>query len=268
MELEFINQEITEARLLRSTGNFRSLEGKDITKLLYLNTLITYLLSKDNTQSVFAIEYAKQTTQYPTYSLFRTHATDMYILAYGVLHPTSDSLHFRNPVDSKKYLQNIQFNQVKHRKFIRRIASGAIIGSTEAMAYLYRLERQLKIDDSRYKRWRRLILDWENLKYPQKQAVTAAAIQEIRRIGKGSGSELIPSLTGMLKYKKYKDKAKDPMAPEEPSKLKRAAATAAGALAGRALANKLNGLDAKHAKNIGTGLGAIAGFWASGRQRK
>ena len=268
MDLEFINQEITEARLLRSTGNFRRLDGQDIGHLLYINTLATYMFSLDNTQSVFAKEYAQQTIKFSTYSLFRTHATDLYMLAYAVLYPDSDSLNIKNPVRSKPYLKSLKFNQGHHRKFVKKIAYGSNIAKSEAVAYLYRLEQQLKINDQKYKRWRRLISDWENLKYIQKQQVVAQIVQELRRRGGGAGSELIPSLTGMLKYRKYKDQADQPAASEKPSKLKRAAGAAAGALAGRALANKLNGLTPDKAKNIGTGLGAIAGYWASGRQRK
>ena len=186
---------------------------------------------------------------------------------YVIDNPDSDKINLHDPVKSKRYLKSLNVNLYKHRQFLKQIVANQV-STTTANAYFYRLERQLKIDDPRYKRWRRLILDWENLKYAQKQLVVAQSVQELRKLGHGTGSELIPSLTGMLKYRKYKDMAKEPAPGEKPSALTRAAATAAGAVAGRALANKLNGLTPSNAKNIGTGLGAIAGYWASGRQRK
>lgn len=267
MDLEFINQEISEARLFRTTGGFRNISGPELADLLYLNVLVSYTLMQDNTQSVFAREYLKQTTIYASFGLFRTHATDLYMLIFAASNPENDNLKFKNPAKDKKYLRSLKLDPHYLRKQLRKMHSNEGMSGAEAMRFFYRLEKQLKITDSRYKRWRRLATDWSNLKYPQKQLVIAQSVQELRRRGHGSGSELIPSLTGMLKYKQYKDLAKEPK-PEKPSTLKRAAATAAGAVAGRALANKLNGLTPDKAKNIGTGLGAIAGFWASGRQRK
>jgi len=80
MDFQLINTEdLSEARLYRSTGKFRTMSGVDIAKLAYLNTLLPYLFSLDNTQSVFGKAYLEQTARYPTYSLFRTHATDLYI---------------------------------------------------------------------------------------------------------------------------------------------------------------------------------------------
>ena len=58
---------------------------------------------------------------------------------------------------------------------------------------------------------------------------------------------------------------------KKPSTTRRVAGAAAGAVAGRYLgkkiANKLD-KDVDKYKNAGTGIGAIAGYWASGRQRQ
>jgi uncharacterized protein YcfJ len=72
----------------------------------------------------------------------------------------------------------------------------------------------------------------------------------------------------MTKYKAYgiSDKYKD-----EPSLARRVAGTAVGAVAGRYAGKKLakaTGKDVDKYKKYGTGLGAIAGYWASGRQRQ
>jgi uncharacterized protein YcfJ len=74
-------------------------------------------------------------------------------------------------------------------------------------------------------------------------------------------------LTSMLKYKRYRvadvPKKVDPM--------RRLAGTAAGAVAGRYVGKKIGQKFNKNVdkyKKAGTGLGAIAGYWASGRQRQ
>jgi hypothetical protein len=129
-----------------------------------------------------------------------------------------------------------------------------------------RLEKQLKISNAKYKQFRRFVTDWKNLKYRSKQLVVTQMIQEFRRIGRGS--EMISPLSTMTRYKSYRmsDKYK-----KQPSTAKRVAGAAAGAVvgryAGKKIAQKL-GKDVDKYKKAGTGIGAIAGYWASGRQRQ
>ena len=154
---------------------------------------------------------------------------------------------------------------------VSNIARGKL-NKSELRSYLYRLEMQLKISNSNFKQYRRLIVDWENLKFAQRQYVTAKVIQDFRRYGRGS--EMVSSLNDMAKYKKFRlspsvksSEYKEP----KPSVTKRVAGTAAGALAGRFAGKKIAqkfGKDVDKYKKYGTGLGAIAGYWASGRQRQ
>lgn len=264
MDFKLIDNEISEARLYRTTSGFNQLTGESVSELLYLNTLITYLMYKDEKQQDYARAYAKQSTQYGKYTLFRSHATDLYLLAYVASNPDTKSVKLRSQRSSRKYLENLNFDKRTHWQFMFKLANGRIT-DTVASPYMFRLESQLKIRKSMYKQWRRLIMDWENLRYIQRQSVTAKIVQELRRLGRGS--EVMTPLTSMLKYKKYRvadvPKKVDPM--------KRLAGTAAGAVAGRYVGKKIAkrfGKDVDKYKKAGTGLGAIAGYWASGRQRQ
>ena len=264
MEFKLIDKEISEARLYRTTSGFNQLTGESVAELLYLNTLITFLMFKDEKQHDFAKAYAKQSTQYGKYTLFRSHATDLYLLAYLVSNPDSKSIKLRNKLSSKKHLNSLKFDKKTHWQFMFKLANDRIT-DTVASPYLFRLESQLKIKKSMYKQWRRLIMDWENLRYIQRQSVTTRIVQELRRLGRGS--ELMTPMTSMLKYKKYR--VRDKVTKTDP--LKRLGGTVAGAVAGRyagkKIAQRLNKNVDKY-KKAGTGLGAIAGYWASGRQRQ
>ena len=266
MDLKLINTELSESRLFRASRSFSTLSGKDISNLLYLNTLLTYMLAQDEKQSIDARDYAKRSSQYSTYSLFRTHATDMYLLAYQVLNPNNDHAKIRDPIDSKQHLENLSFNKRMHISFMRKIASSNDTRA-DAVTYFYRLESQLKITDNKYRAFRRMIPDWSKLSYSSKQRLVAQIIQELRRVGTGAGqySELAGNLTSMLKYKKYKDVINKT---DEPSTGKKLAGAALGAIAGRVAGDKINKADNKTAKNVGTGIGAIAGYWAAGRNKK
>ena len=264
LNFKLIDKEISEARLYRTTSAFGQLTGESVSELLYLNTLINYLMYKDDKQHDYAKAYAKQTIQYGKYTLFRSHATDLYLLAYLVSNPDSRSIKLRNNITSKKHLKSLKFDKAKHWQFLMQIANDRVT-DTLASPYMFRLESQLKIKKSIYKQWRRLIMDWENLRYLQRQAVTTKIVQELRRLGRGS--ELMVPMTSMLKYKKYR--VKDTVNKTDP--VKRLGGTIAGAVAGRyvgkKVAQKFNKNVDKY-KKAGTGLGAIAGYWASGRQRQ
>lgn len=265
-DFQLVNQEISEARLFRTTRSFGNLTGEDIAKLLYLSSLSSYMMLKDDGQNNYAEQYIKQTVQYGPYTLFRSHATDLYLLAYQVKNPDNRSINLKNTVTSRIYLEKLNFDDKKHYSFFRK-ASNRSITKTEVGMFFLRLESQLKISDNRYRSWRRLITDWENLKYSSRQLVVTKILQEYRRLGKGS--ELVGPLTNMAKYKSYtiSDKYKEP----KTSLKTRVAGTAAGAVAGRYAGKKIAqklGKDVDKYKKAGTGIGAIAGYWASGRIKK
>jgi hypothetical protein len=265
MDLQLIDNEISEARLYRTTGNFKIYNGRDIADLLYLTSLTTFMMAKDEKQEGFSRSYAKQTAQYGKYNFFRSHATDLYLLAYQVNDPSNRNIKLKHPIESKMFLNSLNFNDRQHWQFFMKVAGGRE-SSNESGIFFMRLEKQLKINNAKYKQWRRFITDWSNLKYRSKQLVVAQIIQEYRRIGRGS--EMIGPLSTMTKYKSYRlsDKYKD-----KPSTTRRVVGTVAGAVAGRyvgkKIANKL-GKDSDKYKKAGTGIGAIAGYWASGRKRQ
>lgn len=207
MDLQLIDNELCESRLYRYSGNFNNLDGKDIAKLLYLTTLTTYMLTLDDETQDYGLTYAKKTSQYGSYSLFRTHATDLYLLAFEVSNPKNKNVSLDNNSSSRDYLNKLNFQPRMHYKFVMDLGHNAATQS-EAYSTFYRLEVQLKVNEASYKRWRRLILDWRNLKNIQKQLVVAQITQEFRRIGRGS--ELLIPLTSMLKDRNYVNSAPVP----------------------------------------------------------
>jgi len=263
--LKLIDKEISEARLYRTTRNFEIYNGREIADLLYLTSLATFMMAKDEKQEAFARSYAKQTAQYGKYNFFRSHATDLYLLAYQVSDPDNRNIKLKSSIESNRFLKSCKFNDRHHWNFFTKLGQGRE-NSNDSVVYFMRLEKQLKISNAKYKQFRRFITDWKNLKYRSKQLVVTQMIQEFRRIGRGS--EMISPLSTMTRYKSYRmsDKYK-----KQPSTAKRVAGAAAGAVvgryAGKKIAQKL-GKDVDKYKKAGTGIGAIAGYWASGRQRQ
>lgn len=273
MDLKLVNQEISEARLYRYSRSFGAFTGRQVADLLFLNTLALQLLYLEDKTVKRAKDYAKSSVGYGNFSLFRTAATDLYMLAYATLHPDNQNMTFTKHSESKKFLKGLKFEQGMYVKYLRMVAQNRV-GKDFANIYFYRLENQLKITDSRYKRWRRLISTYRNLKFAQRNAIYAQLLFEIKRIGGGAGrgSELVPALEPFLKKRGYQDlerKANKAAADaNKTSFAKRAAGTVAGAIAGKYAVDKFAKAKPSTQKKIGTGIGAIAGYWASGRKRQ
>jgi len=266
MQLEFIGTELCESRLYRTTRNFSKFNGRDVADLLYLNTIAAYMMTKDEAQREYALGYLSKSTQYGNYTLFRTHATDLYLLAYQVSHPKNKTIDLQDSLISDRFLDGLTFDHRDHWKFLREVVSARGESTGRATSFFYRLEQQLKISKPRYKQLRRLILDWANLKYIQRQMVVATLVHEIRK--QGIGSELLSPLNTMLKYRDYRVSDEIEELPGLGTKL---VGAAVGAAAGRAIGSKVAtslGKDEDKYKKAGTGIGAIAGYWAAGRRRQ
>lgn len=208
-EFKLIDTELSEARLYRGTRQFGTLSGKDISNLMFLNTLLIWTFSRSKRESGYAREYARQTAQYGAYPLFRTHATDLYMLCYQICHPNNDYVILKDRGTGKEYLKSLQFADKKHIGFMRKVATGQADVS-EANAYLLRLDGQMKITDGRYKRWRRSCLDWRNLSMIQKSTLIYQIAQEIKRLGGSTGrhSEILVPMQTFVKVKKKINKLK------------------------------------------------------------
>lgn len=266
MELLLVNEELAESRMYRATRAFSNLNGRDIADLLYLHTLMVYMLTQDRGQSKYGIEYAEATAQYSGYSSFRTSGTDLYTLAYAASNPESRHVHLDDANASKKFLLKLNFDKRAHWRFIHDLSRDDV-SHTHASAYLFRLENQLKIKDSRYKNWRRIIVDWQDKTDSTHRSTAAKLKQELRRIAKYG--ELLVPLTNMSGYDDHKDIFVPKL--DTPTFGDKVKGAAIGAIAGRYVAAKIadkTGGDKAKMKQIGTGLGAIAGYWNAGRQRK
>jgi len=273
MDLQFINQEIAEARLFRASGNFSRMDSNDIVNSLYLNTLLVFMFNQDPDKQDVAADYARRTVQYGSFSLFRTSSTDLYLLAYQALNPNNSIIQLANRASSRRDLSSLNFDRRQFMIFLRMIAQGRD-ARPHAVSYLLRLERQLEITDGRYRRWRRMVTDYTSLRDAQKQSLIAQLTQEMRRVGGGAGrsSELMLTLTTMLRRRTHTPMAKDRKIDQpdtaRPGMAARLGGAAAGAVAGRIAGDRLSRVSNRTAKNIGTAAGAAAGYWAAGRRAK
>ena len=259
MELLLVNSEdLCESRLYRNTDGFRRMTAQNIADVFFLETLAVMMFAQDGDQRDYAKAYAQKTSQYGPYAAYRTAATDLYMLGFAIKNPDYKSLRFKGSVE--KSLSRLSFDNRRHYRMMRTIAT-TDASKSEMSSFLIRLESQLTMRNPLYKQLRRLIVDWDNLKYSQKQYVVAKILQSLRTI-KAQTTEIFNHLIAMKRERAYRD---TPVS-DKPSALKRAAATAAGAYVGSKVVPAIS--KSKLSGKTGAGIGAIAGYWASGRKKQ
>jgi len=254
MELELIDT-LTESQLYRSNGMGKAFKSDSVGHLLYLNTLALVLMVQDKAQHNLAKQYAKKTTQYGNYLLFRNVATDLYTLAHHVRYPNTKKLKLQDNKKGEDYLNSLRFDAKTHLDMMRKLSRGDRNLVEKFTPYLMRLERQLRVPD-RLKTLRRDITQWSSLSQSKRERTVSKLYTEMRRIGKTG--ELLRPLGSMTAYKVFDE-------PEKPGVLKRAAIAGAGAVAGAALGKKVAdkfGKDPDKYKKVGAGIGALAGYWS------
>ena len=257
MELLLVDS-LTESLLYRSNNMGNSLKSDTVAELLYLNTLALTLMIQDRAQYNTAKQYAKKTTSYGNYLLFRNSATDLYTLAHQVRYPHTKKLKLADNQKGEEYLDNLNFSDRAHFDMIQRIARGNNDIIMVIAPYLMRLERQLNIP-SKIRSVRREIIDWKDSSQNSRERTVAKLADEMRR--KGKTGDLLRPIQSMSRYKQFDQ-------PEKSGVLKKAAIAGAGAVAGAALgkkiATKLDKDPDKYSK-AGAGIGALAGYWAGKR---
>ena len=254
MELELIDT-LTESQLYRASGMGKSFKSDSVAQLLFLNTLALTLMAQDKAQFNYAKQYAKKTTSYSNYLMFRNAATDLYTLAHHVKYPNSKSLKLQDNKKGEDYLNGLRFDDKTHWKMMQRIARGDRNLINTLKPYLMRLENQLRVP-SRLRSLRREVTDWSTLSQSKREKTVGKLYDELRRTGKTG--ELMRSIGTMNSYRQFDD-------PEKSGVLKRAAITGAGAVAGAALGKKVADKfqkDPDKYKKAGAGIGALAGYWS------
>ncbi len=257
MDLQILDT-ITESQLYRSNGMGKNLKSDTVAELLYLNTLALCLMIQDRAQYNTAKQYAKKTTSYGNYLLFRNNATDLYTLAHQVRYPNTKSVGLSDKQKGVDYLEGLNFADKAHFTVLQRISRGDKNILQTLSQYMTRLERQLTVP-SRLRSMRREVMNWKDSSQNNRERIVAKLTDEMRR--KGKTGDLLRSLQNMSKYKQFDN-------PEKSGTLKKAAIAGAGAVAGaslgRKIATKLDKDPDKYSK-AGAGIGALAGYWAGKR---
>lgn len=185
MKFQLIDQELSEAKIFYATNQFATLTGREVADLLYLNTVLVFMLLNTVGMKKWAHNYVNKTRQYGTYALFRTHATDLYLLAYQVSHPLNTQITMKDPLNSKGLLEKLNFDSQKHIQIMHKLYADAL-DYGEAYSYFMRLESQLRVTDPFYLILRRQLPGWDAYDEEKKRNIYRQLYNYATRLGGGT----------------------------------------------------------------------------------
>lgn len=175
-------QDLSESRAFRTRQNLDAISQEEAQEFFYAYLLALIALAFEESTVVWAQKFASRTVAFGNFDHFRTSGTDLYMLAH--------KLNSANPSDitSGRLI------------FLLRGVARLSVDHSFIQTYLLRLERHIKVTDSRLKNIRRILPNWSTTS----QSVKTNYLTYLRRVIliKNRMSEIIPSIDRALRAKR------------------------------------------------------------------
>jgi len=190
--MDFI-REIQEARMTRTESNTRRYSYRDCCERAYLILLILELMRKFPNYSRAASGYARSTSRFTGYDIFRASASDLYNFIYFAVGDDSAMEKLKDSKDAKRVRSNTQVPLMAINRFLSKIAAGN--EPTAASEMFIKLEAQFRINSSNYKKIRRTVTNLDRASARDiREAVTKLLYAARARL---RSSDIIPSLEAL-----------------------------------------------------------------------
>jgi len=213
MELNFINNELRESRLFRSSHELSNKTAEDIKNISFLYFLTLSIMSEEFSTATFAQDYLIKTFKHGSkFERASRTDTDLYWCLHIIFENQYQILKSSHEEENKMELEKINLDKFKVLQWVRKTIK-ATTTQSDTSRFLTILENSLKINNSDYKDLRRLISRWSDLSNQQRTIVCTRLLFALNRYARMS--EIYPEFSNFVKGKGYlwKD-AKDPEIPD------------------------------------------------------
>jgi len=180
MSMEFI-ESLGEARMFKTREQIAREGSRSVTDHLFVSLLSLYAMSNDYRYAPVASEYARRTISRGSFNSPSPGGTDLYQTIFSLQRPGEM---FSGEAD-EMLMGKVRVDANRIKRFIRGIERGNV-SSQEASAFLFKLERDLKIQDPKLRAARRLTQDWDSISSTQQKLVVNQLMQHYRLNGRRS----------------------------------------------------------------------------------
>ena len=156
-------QYVSEARVVRRNNDLERYTFDDIRERIYVSFIALTLLKNTKEHYSWAKQYAAQTMAYGGFDVVRASANDLHNLLAVVDGRPEITQKLKNKRQAQVERQRSPFPTLFTKRYLRKL--------TDDYSFLYRLERELKIHNSRYRQIRRAVADWHKQSRSDKKKV-------------------------------------------------------------------------------------------------
>lgn len=156
-------QYVSEARVVRRNNDLERYTFDDIRERIYVSFLSLTLLKNTKENHQWAKQYAASTMSYGGFDVVRASANDLHNLLAVVDGRPDITQKLKNKRQAAVERQRSPFPTLFTKRYLRKLE--------DDYSFLYRLERELKIHNARYRQIRRAVADWSKQSAPDKKKI-------------------------------------------------------------------------------------------------
>ena len=190
MAFEFIREEITEARYIRTAGDTIGRDATDVAESFFEQLLMLQQMRFEN--PAFAKKYAKDTLKFMNFSSVKPGGTDLHNLAAIISNP--------NKYQGVTSGGTVHFDELGFKRYLRDIAAGRDNTAMDR-TFLMKQQRNLGITSSFLKQARRASADYGRTSPGERTGLSARMVNSQRQDGKFR-SDISRQYMGTVKDKK------------------------------------------------------------------
>ena len=172
MAFEFLKEELTEARYIRTPRDAIGRSGDNIGETFFEHLLVLQQMRFEN--PAWAQKYAKETLKYMNFTNVRTGATDLHNLASIINNPSK----FSGKVDGLPG----RFDELAFKRYLRNIINNNYVPGQDR-TFLMQMQKNLGIKGGLLGRARRVMADYAKSTPGERTAVTQRMINTFRHDG-------------------------------------------------------------------------------------
>lgn len=178
INLDFVNDLMTEARMFRSRHGVSDYSARDMADNAFAHMIALQVLNREFKYSSVASTYANRTMSYGNFDYFRSNGTDLYVMLHALFGKGSITK-FADEKNSEILLKRMRPNMTQIKTFLNHIASSGANADAEKRM-LMQLQSMLFVNDSKLRSMKRLAGDWENLKTREKRTLVSSLYNYFR----------------------------------------------------------------------------------------
>ena len=241
IELDFVNDLMTEARMFRSRHGLSKYSAREMADNAFAHMIAMQVLNREFKYSSIASTYAGRTASYGNFDYFRSNGTDLYAMLHSLFGKGAIT-QFADEKNSEILLKRMRPNMTQIKGFLNHISTSSANADKEKRM-LMQLQSMLFVNDSRLRSMKRLAGDWENLTTREKRTLVSSLYNYFR--SNSPKSSLMSALQKLSRERDYVDGEK-----VKPSKAMAVGAALAGAYIGYKLGRGKGPSYAERRKNL------------------